>query len=167
MLGVFADDARGNAVGVLVAGGAYAANRRDGGQGVQPRERRVQGELRVSRRSGLCNDMAVAPDGTIYVTDTTGARMLRLKKGAAALDAWAADPLLGAVDGIAVLADGSVYVNTFTTGTLVRDDGEGGRLGGPDHEARNVAAAGPARRHAIGWQQHDADWSKATVVSTR
>jgi hypothetical protein len=69
---------------------------------------------------GLCNDMAVAPDGTMYATDTIGARILRLKPGASALDAWASGPLLGVVDGIAVLADGSVYANTFTTGTLVR-----------------------------------------------
>lgn len=69
---------------------------------------------------GLCNDIAVAKDGTVYATDTTGARVLRLKKGAAALDAWAADPLLGTADGIALLADGAVYVNSVGSGTLMR-----------------------------------------------
>jgi sugar lactone lactonase YvrE len=70
---------------------------------------------------GLCNDIAVARDGTLYVTDTTGARVLRLKKGARALDAWAADAtLLGTADGIALLADGSVYVNSVGQGTLLR-----------------------------------------------
>jgi len=71
--------------------------------------------------NGLCNDIAVAKDGTVYATDTTGARVLRLKKGASALDVWAADPmLLGAADGVALLADGSVYVNSVGQGTLLR-----------------------------------------------
>ena len=71
--------------------------------------------------NGVCNDIAVAKDGTLYATDTTGARVLRLKKGAAALDIWAADPmLLGTADGVALLADGSVYVNSVGQGTLLR-----------------------------------------------
>jgi streptogramin lyase len=70
---------------------------------------------------GLCNDIAVAKDGTVYATDTTGARVLRLKKGASAFDAWAADAmLLGTADGVAVLADGNVYVNSVGQGTLLR-----------------------------------------------
>lgn len=70
--------------------------------------------------NGLCNDIAIGRDGTVYATDTTGARVLRLKKGATALDVWAADPLLGTADGIALLADGSVYVNSVGSGTLMR-----------------------------------------------
>ena len=35
---------------------------------------------------GLCNDIAVAKDGTVYATDTTGARVLRLKKRASAFE---------------------------------------------------------------------------------
>jgi sugar lactone lactonase YvrE len=70
---------------------------------------------------GLCNDIAVAKDGTVYATDTTGARVLRLKKGATAFEAWAADAmLLGTVDGVALLADGNVYVNSVGQGTLLR-----------------------------------------------
>ena len=52
--------------------------------------------------NGLCNDIAVAKDGTVYATDTIQARVLRLKKGASALDVWAADAaLLNTADGIA------------------------------------------------------------------
>jgi sugar lactone lactonase YvrE len=70
---------------------------------------------------GLCNDIAVAKDGTVYATDTTGARVLRLKKGATAFEAWAADAmLLGTVDGVALLVDGNVYVNSVGQGTLLR-----------------------------------------------
>jgi sugar lactone lactonase YvrE len=49
--------------------------------------------------NGLCNDIAVAKDGTVYATDTTQGRVLRLKKGAAALDVWASDPMLLATVG--------------------------------------------------------------------
>ena len=107
--------------------------------------------------NGLCNDMAVAKDGTVYATDTTGARVLRLKKGATALDVWAADPmLLATADGVALLADGHVYVNSVGQGTLLRIPGEGRRLGRTDRQARNVAPADAARRHAVGRQQDDA-----------
>ena len=69
---------------------------------------------------GFCNDIAVAGDNTTYATDTTGGRILRLKPGATTLEEWMKDPMLAVVDGIALLADGSVYVNTFTTGRLIR-----------------------------------------------
>jgi len=73
--------------------------------------------------NGLCNDIAVAKDGTVYVTDTTQGRVLRLEKGARELDVWASDPmLLATADGIAVLADGNVYVNSVGQGTLMRID---------------------------------------------
>jgi sugar lactone lactonase YvrE len=71
--------------------------------------------------SGVCNDVAVANDATLYATDTAGGRVLRLKKGAAAFDVWASDQtLLATADGIALLADGSVYVNSVGQGTLLR-----------------------------------------------
>jgi sugar lactone lactonase YvrE len=71
--------------------------------------------------NGLCNDIAVARDGTVYATDTTQGRVLRLKKGASSLDVWASDPMqLATADGIALLADGAVYVNSVGQGTLMR-----------------------------------------------
>ena len=83
--------------------------------------------------NGLCNDTAVANDGTVYAADTIQARVLRLKKGAAALDVWTADPmLLAGADGLALLADGNLYVNSVTQGTLLRidvnKDGSAGKI---------------------------------------
>lgn len=69
---------------------------------------------------GVCNDMAVAADGTVYATESFGNRIHRLRPGATALDVWIEDEQLAAVDGIAILADGAVYVNTFFTGRLFR-----------------------------------------------
>jgi sugar lactone lactonase YvrE len=83
--------------------------------------------------NGLCNDIAVAKDGTVYAADTTQARVLRLKKGAAALDVFAADPvLLATADGLALLDDGNLYVNSVGQGTLnridVNKDGSAGKI---------------------------------------
>ena len=71
--------------------------------------------------NGLCNDVAVAKDGTVYAADTTQGRVLRLKKGAAALDVWASDPVvLATVDGLAILDDGALYANSVGQSTLMR-----------------------------------------------
>ncbi len=83
--------------------------------------------------NGLCNDIAVAKDGTVYAADTIQARVLRLKKGATALDVWATDSmLLAGADGLALLADGNLYVNSVTQGTLLRidvnKDGSAGKI---------------------------------------
>jgi streptogramin lyase len=82
---------------------------------------------------GVCNDMAVAPNGTVYVTESFANRIHRLRPGAKELDLWVpADPRLAGVDGIAMLADGAVYVNTFFAGLLFRipvnADGSAGAL---------------------------------------
>ena len=61
-----------------------------------------------------------------------GATVLRLKKGASALDVWATDAmLLGTADGIALLADGSVYVNSVGQGTLLRIPAKADGSAGP------------------------------------
>ena len=71
--------------------------------------------------NGLCNDIAVAKDGTVYATDTNMGRVLRLKKGASALDVWSEDAkLLATVDGVALLTDSHVYVNSVGQGALLR-----------------------------------------------
>lgn len=69
----------------------------------------------------MCNDIAVAPGGDTFVTDTTGMRVLRLQKGTTALEAWspagAFGPPEAVLDGIA-LVGGRVIVNTLGTGKL-------------------------------------------------
>jgi len=82
---------------------------------------------------GVCNDIAVAPDGTVYATESFANRIHRLKPGAKELDLWVgASEELAGVDGVAILADGAVYVNTFFAGRLFRipvnPDGSAGAL---------------------------------------
>jgi sugar lactone lactonase YvrE len=71
---------------------------------------------------GLCNDIAVARDGTVYATDTRGGRILALKPGAAALAVWAADAKWVGIDGIALLNNGAVLFNNVRENQLVRVD---------------------------------------------
>ena len=70
--------------------------------------------------NALCNDIAIGPDGAAYATDTTANRIMRLKKGASALDVWIKDDQLAGVDGIAFGDNNTIYVNTVTTGHLFR-----------------------------------------------
>ncbi len=66
----------------------------------------------------ICNDMVIAPDGTLYVTNTAAPQILRLKPGAKDLEVWLENDLLApkngaGLDGIAFGSDGNLYVNTF------------------------------------------------------
>jgi len=76
--------------------------------------------------------MAVAADGTVYVTESFANRVHRLRPGATALDIWITDAQLAGIDGVALLADGAVYVNTFFGGRIFRiavnADGSAGAL---------------------------------------
>jgi len=67
--------------------------------------------------AGICNDMAVDPAGTLYVTDMSG-RILRLAKGGRALESWIEDAALNSADGIVVTPDHRIFVNTFGPGKL-------------------------------------------------
>lgn len=136
VLGVFADEK---------AGTLWVCTSQTGGRGGAP----VVGETALKAFSlkdasfkasyafpggnGLCNDAAVAKDGTVYATDTTQGRVVRLKKGATAFETWASDPkMLATADGIVILADGNVYVNSVGQSTLMRipvnKDGSAGAI---------------------------------------
>jgi len=62
-------------------------------------------------KPAACNDIAVARDGTVYATETLSGRLFVLRPGAKALAMFAESPDLVGVDGIAIAADGAIYVN--------------------------------------------------------
>jgi hypothetical protein len=99
----------------------------------------------------LCNDIAVAKDGSAYVTDTLGGQVLVLRPGASALAAWVKDPRLAFVDGIAIGGDGAVYVNTVTTGHMYRIAMAPGAAAGEIVELQpSVKLGGPDGLRSIG-----------------
>jgi sugar lactone lactonase YvrE len=80
----------------------------------------------------LCNDIAVAEDGTAYVSDTLQGSVLMLKPGAKNLEIAAKDPLLAGADGLAFGEKTILYVNSVTTNKLLRLDL------GPDGKSKSV-----------------------------
>src|SRR5580704_758547 len=70
----------------------------------------------------LCNDIAVAKDGRVYVSDEYSARVLRLSADSHSLEVWVSDPQLADIDGIAFGADGNLYANTYEGSGLFRID---------------------------------------------
>jgi len=93
----------------------------------------AKGTYPLPSPSGICNDIAIGPDGSAYVSESFRGRVHRLRPGAAALEVWFTDAQsINAVDGLAFLADGSLYVNDFFAGKLFRipvnADGSAGAL---------------------------------------
>jgi sugar lactone lactonase YvrE len=91
----------------------------------------------------LCNDFAVGRDGTVYVAETIGGGIVRLKKGASAADAWLYDEGLKGADGIAFDADGkTLYVSSVSTGRIFRTGVKA------DGSAEPLAELTPSRKFA-------------------
>jgi sugar lactone lactonase YvrE len=70
----------------------------------------------------FCNDIAVADDGTAYISDTAQATIWMLKPDAKALVAAAQDPLLAGADGLAFGEESVLYLNSVTKNKLLRVD---------------------------------------------
>jgi sugar lactone lactonase YvrE len=72
----------------------------------------------------FCNDIAIGPDGSAYVTDSLNPHVLRLKPGATQFEIWVETPQFGTkgaqLDGIAFGTDGNIYVDTFQGGRFFR-----------------------------------------------
>ena len=82
----------------------------------------------------LCNDIAVGPDGSVFVTNTYAPEVLRLGVGAEQLEVWFTDPLLqpptgAGLDGIAFGSDGNLYLDRYTPADLYRIDIANGKAG--------------------------------------
>jgi streptogramin lyase len=92
----------------------------------------AKGTYPFPTNGGVCNDIAVASNGTVYATESFNNRLHRLRPGATALDVWITDPKFAGIDGVALLADGAVYVNTFFAGEVFRipvnPDGSAGTM---------------------------------------
>jgi sugar lactone lactonase YvrE len=82
----------------------------------------TKGSYDLPGTPSLCNDIAVAPDGTAYISDTIGGGIDMLKPGSKALEVAAKDPLLAGIDGLAFADAKTLYVNSVTANKLLRVD---------------------------------------------
>lgn len=103
---------------------------------ISPRGKPVQPELSALRTFDLktgkakatypmpgpdkatCNDLDIDRNGTAFIADTGQGQVLRLKKGAKALEIWIKDEALAGADGVALADDGTVYVNSVSQSRL-------------------------------------------------
>ncbi|MGY3447274.1 hypothetical protein [Bradyrhizobium sp. USDA 4473] len=94
-----------------------------------------KGSFALSDPKSLCNDIAVGADGTAYVSDSFTPIVYSLKPGATALATFATDPQLApakdgvGLDGIAIGADGNIYVTTFIPAKLFKVEVKDGKAG--------------------------------------
>jgi sugar lactone lactonase YvrE len=93
-----------------------------------------KGHYPLPTAGGSCNDIAVGPDGTAYATDTANMEVVRLKKGAKALEVWAGangefGPKGGVLDGIAVLGNRVIVNVLFTSKLFSAPIGKDGKVG--------------------------------------
>ena len=96
-----------------------------------------KGSYPLKDPKSLCNDIVVGSDGTAYITNSFTPNVYRLKPGGTALEVWATDPLLApakdgvGLDGIAIGADGNLYVSTYIPAALFKiaiKDGKAGTV---------------------------------------
>ena len=132
LFGVLADDAHG----VLWAcnnppfGGPAPAGAKSGIKAFDLATGAFRASYDFPAGPAACNDIAVAADGTTFVTDTAGGRIFSLAQGADALALFAADAALVGIDGIAFAEDGTMYINNVRQNTVQRVDRNGSSFGG-------------------------------------
>ncbi len=73
----------------------------------------------LPEETNICNDFVVGPDKALYVADTSNAKILRLRPGAASFEIVSHNSALYGADGLTFL-DGQLYVNTVWAGGLYR-----------------------------------------------
>lgn len=83
----------------------------------------------------FCNDIAIAADGAVYVTNSDAPQILKLPPGGRTLRVWFSDASLApahsgaGLDGIAFDANGNLYVNRYEAADLYRINVAGGEAG--------------------------------------
>jgi sugar lactone lactonase YvrE len=101
----------------------------DGGKGDPPAVKTfdlttgaAKGSYTLPGDHTFCNDIAVADNGTAYISDTDQGSLVMLKPGAKELEVASKDPLLKGIDGLAFGEKTVLYVNSVTENKLLRVD---------------------------------------------
>lgn len=120
LFGLMADDAKGL---------LWACNNPNMFAGETGQSSLLAFDLATARLSGrydfpggpaACNDIAVAADGTVWLSETSGGRIFVLRPNANELALFAAGEELVGIDGIAFAEDGTLYINNVRSGLVQR-----------------------------------------------
>jgi mono/diheme cytochrome c family protein len=135
--GVLADEKSGTlwACFSTVPGSGVATPSRSALKAFDLQSGKFEARYELPADGALCNDIAVAPNGAVYVTDSNNMEIDRLQGRDQQLQLWAGDgdlgPKGGVLDGIAVLGN-RVIAGTLKTGRLlsipIGADGEPGTV---------------------------------------
>lgn len=132
LFGVLADDARGLlwVCNNPPFGGPAPAGARSGVKAFDLGTGAFKAGYDFPEGPAACNDIAIDPRGTTFVTDTAGGRIFALARAGEALSLFAADPALVGVDGVAFAADGTMYINNVRQHTVQRVNRNGSDYAG-------------------------------------
>lgn len=119
LFGLMADDAKGL---------LWACNNPNMFAGETGQSSLLAFDLATGRLSGrydidgaaACNDIAVASDGAVWVSETTGGRIFVLRPRANELELFAQGQELVGIDGIAFADDGALYINNVRSNLFQR-----------------------------------------------
>ncbi|MCC8962608.1 hypothetical protein H8A95_09875 [Bradyrhizobium sp. Pear76] len=118
-----------------------------------------KGSFALSDPKSFCNDIVVGADGTAYVSDSFAPFVYSLKPRGTALATFATDPQLApakdgvGLDGIAIGADGNLYVTTFIPAKLFKIEMKDGKAGAVTElkPSRPLDHADALRAHGSGF----------------
>ena len=124
MLGVYADDRGGKLWACQRPGAAEAPEARDRASAVRTFDLKTGASIATypmpNGAKDVCNDFAIARDGTVYIAETATGIVYRIARGASAIDMWLADDRLKGADGIAMDGDDALLVASVITGRAFR-----------------------------------------------
>lgn len=100
--------------------------------------------------NSVCNDIAIARDGTVFASDTSNGRIFKLAKGASALALYGQDASLNGIDGLAFAGDGTLYVNNVRSNQILRVADNNGAMGALTPLELSHTLAGPDGFRSIG-----------------
>jgi sugar lactone lactonase YvrE len=151
LFGLMADDAKGL---------LWACNNPNMFAGETGRSSLLAFELRSGQLSGrydfpegpaACNDIAVATDGAVWVSETSGGRIFVLRPRANELELFAGGQELVGIDGIAFADDGTLYINNVRSGLFQRvERNADGSYAGLTDLSVPVALGGPDGLRSLG-----------------
>jgi len=107
--------------------------------------------LMPAGKPAACNDIAVAADGSVWASETSGGRIFVLRPNANELELFAEGEELVGIDGLAFAEDGTLYINNVRRQKFQRvTRGDNGRYAGLTDLEVSAELGGPDGLRSLG-----------------